>query len=98
MTRIDPDKLGEYLSGYLDGELDEAERVAVEELLGVDSAARDELEKLRETASLVGELPRHRAPATLASEVMTRIERRQLPEDEPLPSAAPPWRMGRLSC
>ena len=88
MKKIDPDKLGEQLSAYLDDELNEAERSAVETLLRQDREARTELEKLRQTASLIGGLPRHAAPARLAAEVMARIERRQLLGEEQATPAA----------
>jgi anti-sigma factor RsiW len=43
----------ELLVAYLDGELDEAQRSEVEAWLGQDSAAREQLARLSETASLL---------------------------------------------
>jgi anti-sigma factor RsiW len=40
----------ELLVAYLDGELDEAQRSEVEAWLGQDSAAREQLARLSETA------------------------------------------------
>lgn len=78
MTAANRNELGEQLSAYLDGELGEAERVAVEARLRDDAVARAELERLRGTANLVGELPHRPAPSNLADEVSARIEREQL--------------------
>ena len=74
MTRIEPDNLGEQLSAYLDGELTDAERTAIEQLLERDPSARAELERLQEAASWVRDLPRRPAPANLTVDVMRRIE------------------------
>ncbi|MHC4066008.1 MAG: anti-sigma factor family protein, partial [Planctomycetota bacterium] len=65
MASIDRDKLGEYLSAYLDGELGEPERAALERLLARNRQARTQLEELRQTVELVRGLPRRAAPASL---------------------------------
>jgi hypothetical protein len=82
MTRIEPDNLGEQLSAYVDGELTDAERADVERLLEDDPSARAELERLREAASWVRDLPRRSAPAGLTDEVMARVEARPTPADQ----------------
>lgn len=52
----------ELLSAYIDGELNTAEREALEARLMANSALRDELEALRRTVALVRALPELRAP------------------------------------
>src|SRR5689334_19309551 len=52
----------ELLSAYLDGELNEAERAALETRLAADKQLRDELEVLRQTVALIGSLRLNRAP------------------------------------
>lgn len=51
------EQLDELLSAYLDGELSEAERVALDARLSQDSALRAELRAMHHTISLVRELP-----------------------------------------
>ncbi len=76
---MEPDNLGEQLSAYVDGELTDAERAEVERLLESDPSARAELERLREAASWVRDLPKRSAPAGLADEVMARVQARPTP-------------------
>ncbi len=52
----------ELLSAYLDGELNDTERAALEARLEADPALRAELEALRRTIALVRALPELRAP------------------------------------
>jgi hypothetical protein len=52
----------ELLSAYLDGELTDREQRSLEQRLARDNALRTELDRLRDTVALVGELPRLRAP------------------------------------
>ncbi|MFP4057639.1 MAG: anti-sigma factor family protein [Candidatus Brocadiia bacterium] len=59
----------EHLSAYLDGELDEPTRGAVEQALAADARLRAELEALRRTARLLGSLPRQSAPPGFARRV-----------------------------
>ncbi|MHC4092357.1 MAG: hypothetical protein ACYSVY_19150 [Planctomycetota bacterium] len=97
MASIDRDKLGEYLSAYLDGELGEPERAALERLLARDRQARTQLEELRQTVELVRGLPRRAAPASLLDDLTAVAERGQLlgePSEEPPPHAAR-WRSAR---
>ena len=82
MTTIDPQQLQEQLSAYLDNELSDADRIAVQELLQTSPVARARLEKLRETVAWVAELPRRGAPETLNADVMSRIERSHLLDGE----------------
>ncbi len=95
MTMNDPDKLAEQLSAYVDGELDDKERAAVQAMLRENATARAELERLRETAAMVRAMPRASAPATTARDVMTAIERGDLIGDESAPTTFSPWRRFR---
>lgn len=52
----------ELLSAYLDGELSDRERLALEKRLSQDKTLRAALDGLRETVSLVQSLPRLKAP------------------------------------
>lgn len=61
MATIDRDKLGEYLSAYLDGELSDSERAAVDRLLARDARVRAQLDELRQTVEMVRALPRRAA-------------------------------------
>ena len=78
MGELDNDNIGELLSAYADGELDEREREFVERRLAMDEAARRLLEDIRRTAGLVGSLPRHAAPASIADDVRSQLERSEL--------------------
>lgn len=78
------------LSAYLDGELDERERRAVEARLERDPAARALLGELRGASAALRALPRASAPPGIAEGVRARMERDSLLSDAP---AAPggPW-------
>ena len=80
---MDHDSLHERLSAYLDGELDAAEAQTVEQLLRDSEEARTALRRLEKATSLLRELPRHAAPPTIAEDVLARIERQALLDDEP---------------
>ncbi len=67
------DEVRTQLSAYLDGEVGEAERRAVEAALAADAALRAELDGLRRTAELVRSLPRRAAPAGFAARVQAAI-------------------------
>lgn len=56
----------ELLSAYLDGELSDHERRAIEQRLASDSDLRRALDDLRATVRLVGALPRLKAPRSFA--------------------------------
>jgi len=74
------------LSAYLDGELGEPARRAVEAALAAHPELRTELEALRRTAELVRSLPRHKAPDGFAERVLATV---QAP---PRPSLVSRWR------
>ena len=72
------DRLSELLSAYVDGEVDDRERVLVERILREDASARRLLEELRRTIQVVSSLPRHGAPPTLATDLEAQLERAEL--------------------
>lgn len=61
-----PDRDLELLSAYIDGELDDRDRVDFERRLAGDAPLRDALAELRATVALVRELPRLKAPRSFA--------------------------------
>lgn len=68
----------ELLSAYLDGEISERERAAVEDWLAQSVEARRQLEDFRRLSALIKELPPLSAPAEFAASVMQSAERRML--------------------
>lgn len=78
MTEQNSDQLGEMLSAYLDGELGDADRVRVQQLLERDPAARRLWEDLQETVATVSSLPRHAAPDSILVTLHHQLERREL--------------------
>ena len=73
----------ELLSAYLDGELDEAERLQVEQRLQQDPEARELLSQLQSASESVACLPKHGLGSDLREEILSRaiVERREdLPE------------------
>lgn len=93
---MDQDKLGEWLSAYLDGELEAEERALVERLLRDDQAARRLYDDLRQSVSLMSSLPRQSAPPSIAEDVQAFAERATLLGDTDSsflpPQTAPPSR------
>jgi len=78
MSNIDQEQLGEWLSAYLDGELNPEQRELVERRLREDESARRLLDELRRTVNLVSSLPRHCAPGSIAEDVQLHVERSEL--------------------
>ena len=78
MADMKPEHLGETLSAYLDGELDAAKTAQIEQVLRDSPSARDQLNILRGTVELLGALPRHDAPETLAEDLQAYLERSEL--------------------
>ena len=66
----------EQLSEYIDGELDEQSRRAIEGHLAGCEACRDELEDLRKTIAAVKSLPTVPAPEELSSRILAGIPER----------------------
>jgi len=81
----------DHLSAYLDGELSAELAAAVRDHLAACPACRRTVEELQATVDLVGRLPVHPAPATLAADVMREVEHRLL-APESVSEAAPPER------
>lgn len=81
--RGEKERRDELLSAYLDGELEERERQRLEVRLAQDETLREELRALRQTVSLMQELPEVAAPRNfIVSKSM--VERRQpAPRPEP---------------
>lgn len=86
------DQLSELLSAYIDGEVDDRERALAERVLREDASARQLLEELRRTISLVASLPRHAAPPTLAADLDAQLERAELLGVDGVPPARIPER------
>ncbi len=68
------DRIHEILNEYLDGELPDGPRRSVDEHLAGCAACRAELDALKETARLVGSLPRVSAPHGLAEAIVSEVE------------------------
>ncbi|MFQ5912235.1 MAG: anti-sigma factor family protein [Nitrospinota bacterium] len=73
MTFSDEKQRGELLSAYLEGDLGEAERAKVEELLRTSGEARKDLEVLRGTVGLLKEMEDLEPPASLWEKVSARL-------------------------
>ncbi len=70
----DRDRFTEQLNAYLDGELDDQQRQAVEDRLTHDTDARAELNNLRERVRLIKNLPRESAPSDLLGNILTAAQ------------------------
>ncbi|MEM8864019.1 MAG: zf-HC2 domain-containing protein [Planctomycetota bacterium] len=64
----------ELLSAYLDGELSDAERTAVEKRLASDAGARQTLEQLRELSTTLRDLPPAKPNPSLRDAVLQQVE------------------------
>lgn len=81
MLNIDPEQLGELLSGYLDGELGGRDTQIVETWLRDNAEVRKQFEALRRTVTSVQALPRHAPPPELADDLLAQLERHDLLDD-----------------
>ena len=75
--------LSELLSAYLDGELEESARAEVVAYLERDAGAVRVLNELRETRSMLQDLPHQSAPARFSQAVVPAVERQALLGGEP---------------
>ena len=75
--------LSELLSAYLDGELEESVRAEVVAYLDRDAGAVRVLNELRETRSMLQDLPHQSAPAGFSESVVSALERQALLGEEP---------------
>jgi len=73
----------EMFDAFLDGELDEDGRRALEAHVEKCEACRAELELWRRTVRLVSEMPRRRAPRDFAERVLRQLRRREAPSPRP---------------
>lgn len=64
----------ELLSAYVDGELSEAERAAVEARLASDPAAQRQVEEFRRLSALIQNLPQPALPVDFSAKVLRRAE------------------------
>ena len=78
MTEVNREELSELLSGYLDEDLNDDDIAVVERVLLKDQDARTLLDELRQTVHIVGALPRHNAPASIAEDIAVHLERAEL--------------------
>lgn len=69
--------LGEYLSGYLDGELSERRRAMIEDRLEQKESARRQLEDLRRVSQSLTQLVRLSAPESLVQKTLAQLESAQ---------------------
>ncbi|RME36652.1 MAG: hypothetical protein D6788_11160 [Planctomycetota bacterium] len=91
----DPEQIGEQLTAYLDGELDEPQRREMEKLIARRPEVRRRLEEMRRVSHLVSSLPRHDAPPSIAEDVQRHLERSALVDDwDGGRDEAPPVRLG----
>lgn len=75
MTALEREKLGEWLSAYVDGELNAEQNAIIERLLDEDDEVRARLEELRTASRMVAELPRHAAPPSILDDIRRQTER-----------------------
>lgn len=94
MSDFDTHELGEWLTAYLDGELDGAQRDVVERVLRESDEARRMLADLSDAAGSVAALPQHPAPDALLDDLRLQLERRDLLGDESDPRGSVPARSG----
>ncbi len=88
---LNPDQIEAQLCDYLDGTLDDAARVEIEQYLRANPQHQTLLAQLRRLRQMLGDLPREAAPAELAEAVHQQLERSALLRDEPGPAR---WRLG----
>ena len=72
------EKISADLSAYLDGELNQARRSKIEKVLQYDKDLAGELERLKATRRLIGDLPGKNPPADFVGRVVARGERMHL--------------------
>jgi hypothetical protein len=86
--------------GYVEDELDAAERAQVEARLAEDAALAERVRGMREDRAALRALPEEKPPFDLADAAIAQLERQMLTEMDPqTPTPAPPapspgWRIG----
>ncbi len=78
MAGANREQLGEWLSAYLDGELDAQQSHEIEQFLREDADAQQLLQELRLTVDAVSSLPRHAAPDSIVADIQSHVERSEL--------------------
>lgn len=71
------------LSALHDGEVNSAERAAVEQRLATSAEARRELSEIRQVSALLKALPRERLPSEFPQQVLQGVEREMLVPSQP---------------
>ncbi|MGB0716339.1 MAG: anti-sigma factor family protein [Phycisphaerae bacterium] len=94
MTEFDHNELGEWLTAYLDNELEPDQRTVVEKVLAESQEARNLLEELQGVANTVATLPRHPAPDVMIDDIRLQLERQDLLGEEGVPLGTTPERTG----
>jgi anti-sigma factor RsiW len=74
---LDRERAKELLSEYLDGDLEPADREALEALLAEDPVLRADLEALRRTLEALGALPDERPSDDFLSQVKQKLKRQR---------------------
>ena len=92
---MSPEHISQLVSAYLDGEVSEREKRAVERLLQEDAGTRRLYDELRRNREVVGSLPRHAAPQSIFADVQSHTERSALLDDLHGTSDARTWRFFR---
>lgn len=92
MNGMNEEQLGELLSAYLDGELDEATTRQIEQRLHEDEGARRLLDELRRAVDAMSTLPRHAAPPSIEEDIAAHLERHELIGDHDAPPSRPAGR------
>jgi anti-sigma factor RsiW len=80
MNSDDLSQIENQFSAYLDGELNDEQRRQVEHVLAENPRSRQLLAELRQTARLVSELPKAKAPADLAQQITAAVDRAAPPQ------------------
>ena len=75
MTALEREKLGEWLSAYVDGELNSEQNTLIERLIEEDDEVRRRLEEMRSVSRMVFDLPRHAAPPSIMQDIRRQTER-----------------------
>src|SRR5690242_19821558 len=89
------DRISQFLSAYVDGELNARQLCALEELLARSPEARALLEKLQADAAQLRSLPRFGAPNDLSEQILESVADRPAGAGRPYPTISertiPPW-------
>jgi len=76
--------IDELLNGFIDGELTARQQIEIQRLISHDAQVAKRLRELQKCKMLVGSLPRAEAPAEMAEQIKTSLERRTLLGQQPV--------------